>query len=454
MMGELLGGILLILLFVFIMTVVSTVLDVLGRLGRLILFILICSVILVAPVVVVGFTTSTDWIDWVVCLCAVLGASVAAAVVGLLKAKNDYPPRQHYPEVSFQITRPPSCLPAAVAAMLIPGGRPQLASIVEMCQRGTLYIEAKGNSPSSYEYRFSVLDRRRYPWEQTFCEAVPQGYVEGHRLDEISGAMAEPLEERLQAEGIVSRVSRLPVWPRVVAWCGSFGITVVAAYYVTLFAQIEVVGLGFLLSICLFAYLLVIRPLATLVDRTVRNSLGWLMIGQFILWVALAPLLVYMLAAVSGHVWLLFLGFSIPVGVYYIWASSGADSIIKVRAYTVTDQGIREIANWRAFRDYLLTLRSHGDRHPPDSLLPYVVALTADNSWLDHWTGVPAWFRTRKRVDANKSNMHRREAYRVFMSAATKGKGANEGGYVVPGPIFHDDMAADGGFDVDIDVDF
>ena len=47
-----------------------------------------------------------------------------------------------------------------------------LASIIEMCQRGTLRIEAVGTRVG-FLYRLSRQAPVHYDWEQTICEACP-----------------------------------------------------------------------------------------------------------------------------------------------------------------------------------------------------------------------------------------------------------------------------------------
>ena len=289
------------------------------------------------------------------------------AMAGLLKFKRVFPARQHYPEISTPVTRSPSGLPAAASSLLFAKGRAPIASIVEMCQRGTLHIEAVARGQMDYfTYRLTVRDRTRYPWEQTFCRAIPTMAVSSDLLitilDRSSSAMAEQLEERLRAADIFNHVSDPPiVWPKIVARVGWFGATV-ALVPLSIFLVISILTQG--------------------------GALG------SVLWIIIAI---------------------INLGIYCGMTWEHANAIIEYRMVTLTDHGIREIANWRAFREYLSTPRSHGDGRPPDSLLPYVAALTAGDRWLDH---VPAWFEITGEGQLDERCRLRREAYREFMSAA------------------------------------
>ena len=219
-------------------------------------------------------------------------------------------------------------------------------------------------------------------------------------LDRSSSAMAEQLEERLRAADIFNHVSDPPiVWPKIVARVGWFGATV-ALVPLSIFLVISILTQG--------------------------GALG------SVLWIIIAIII---------------------VGIYCGMTWEHANAIIEYRMVTLTDHGIREIANWRAFREYLSTPRSHGDGRPPDSLLPYVAALTAGDRWLDH---VPAWFEITGEGQLDERCRLRREAYREFMSAAIRSAAKSEDTtrydatrYLTLGS---DNFDAD--IDVDIDLDF
>ena len=177
MIWSILGTVVVILIGALLISLVFALIASLGRRSSVYFYILAWSVFLAGPAIVSFFLVGNASIDWIVSLCSILGSSVALAMAGLLKFKRVFPARQHYPEISTPVTRSPSGLPAAASSLLFAKGRAPIASIVEMCQRGTLHIEAVAavadGQMDYFTYRLTVRDRTRYPWEQTFCRAIP-----------------------------------------------------------------------------------------------------------------------------------------------------------------------------------------------------------------------------------------------------------------------------------------
>ena len=104
-------------------------------------------------------------------------------------------------------TPQPGSMPAAAVSVLeerevIP--RTLLASVIEMCQRGTLRIEAAGTR-RGYRYRLSQQGPPKFEWERLICEGLPTRHTTVRelrdRMNDHSDEIGDRLGEYLQGRG-------------------------------------------------------------------------------------------------------------------------------------------------------------------------------------------------------------------------------------------------------------
>jgi hypothetical protein len=102
----------------------------------------------------------------------------------------------------------PDPMPAAAVSAL--GGHmiwspTMLASIIEMCQRGTLRIEAIGTT-IGFLYRLSWQAPVQYDWERTICESMPMRATTVDALHEAiekrEDAIGDQIGDYLQHRGL------------------------------------------------------------------------------------------------------------------------------------------------------------------------------------------------------------------------------------------------------------
>ena len=101
-------------------------------------------------------------------------------------------PKYRPPQAStwYSGTPKPGSMPAAAVSALeghAIWSPTMLASIIEMCQRGTLRIEAVGTK-GGFVYRLSRQGFTQYAWEQTICDSLPSRPT---TVDELHDAMKE-----------------------------------------------------------------------------------------------------------------------------------------------------------------------------------------------------------------------------------------------------------------------
>ena len=207
-----------------------------------------------------------------------------------------------------------------------------LASILEMCQRGTLRIEAV-ETRVGFLYRLSRQGPTQYDWERTICDSLPARPTSIDALDEALkkrlDAIGDQIGDYLQRQGLFHdnpvRVRRendddshgwgLPVGP------------------------LMGVGVGFWAALWL--------------DLWWANALIGALIG-----------LVYM----------------------------GITPTVLTGMLKPTPAGALEISQWFGWRDAVAGSGSMGARDHSDPMLPYAVALNVAQPWLDVATPAPSWF--------------------------------------------------------------
>ena len=119
-------------------------------------------------------------------------------------------PKYRHPEASpwFSGSLQPGSMPAAAVSALqghAIGSQTMLASIIEMCQRGTLRIEAIGTRVG-FLYRLTRQGLTHFAWEQTICDSLPPRFttVDALReaMDERKDAVGDQIGDYLQQRGL------------------------------------------------------------------------------------------------------------------------------------------------------------------------------------------------------------------------------------------------------------
>ena len=233
-----------------------------------------------------------------------------------------------------------------------------LASIIEMCQRGTLRIEAVG-TPVGYLYRLSRQGPTEYDWERTICNALPRGRTSIDALDERitrhRDTIGDQIGDYLQQRGLFH-------------------------------------------------------------DNPVRvrreddeDAAGWGLLAGILmgvgtgLWTALWLDQWWASALIGAFAGLVYLGVAptVPSGML-----------------TPTPAGAREIGQWFGLEKALAgQARSEpvGTRDQSDPMLPYAVALGEAQPWLDVTASAPPWFGSGGRSPLPAADLD--AAYRGFMHA-------------------------------------
>ena len=232
-------------------------------------------------------------------------------------------------------TPPPGSMPAAAVSVLeghMIWSPTTLASIIEMCQRGTLRIEAVGTRVG-FLYRLSRQASVQYDWERTICDSLPSRPTTVDALHEAikkrEDAIGDQIGDYLQHRGLFHDN---PVRVRRENDDDAVGWGMLAG---------ALMGVGSGLWAALW------------LDPWWANAL----IGAF-------TGLVYMLMAPL-----------IPTG------------ILKP-----TPAGALEISQWLGWKETLTGSAPTGARDQSDPMLAYAVALNVAQPWLDVAASAPPWF--------------------------------------------------------------
>ncbi len=260
-------------------------------------------------------------------------------------------------------TPPPDSLPAAAVSAL--EGRmiwnpTLLASIIEMCQRGTLRIEAVGTKVG-FLYRLSRQGPTQYEWERTICNSLPSRPTTVDALDEAidknEDAIGDQIGDYLQQRGLFHDN---PVRVRRENSGDGVGWT-------TLPLVLMGVGSGFWAALWL--------------DQWWASAL----IGAFAC-----------------------LAYTFP-----LWT----DLALTVRTgmLTPTQRGAHEIGQWLGLKEFLAGSAATGPRDQSDPMLPYAVAINVAQPWLDVAAPPPPWFGSSE--DSYLRDADLDVAYRGFIHA-------------------------------------
>ena len=267
-----------------------------------------------------------------------IGVGVALLLILVLWLWPKYKPPEET-ETSWGSSYPPtpqsSSMPAAAVSVLVGRmiwGPTLLASIIEMCQRGTLRIEAV-NTSGGFLYQLSRQYPARYDWERVICNILPSGPTTVQalhdRLNEHEVDIGDSLGEYLHQQGLYDvnpvRVRR-----------DNLGD---AIEWVMLAGALMGIGSGLWLALWL--------------SQWWANAL----VGAFVGFV-------YILVAPS-----------VPTGMA-----------------PPTQRGAHEISQWLGWKKSLTGSGSPVPSDQRDSMMAYVVGLNLAQPWLDLSVSAPPWF--------------------------------------------------------------
>ncbi len=287
-----------------------------------------------------------------------IGVVVAQLLIIVLWLWPKYRPPQ--PSSSYSGTRLPNSMPAAAVSALeghAIWSPTILASIIEMCQRGTLRIEAVGTRVG-FLYRLSRRGLTQYVWEQTICDSLPSRLTTINALDEAIrkrfDSIGDQIGDYLQHRGLFHdnpvRVRRNSSDDGGLWWMVASILTGVS--------------LGFWVALWL--------------DQWWANAL----IGAF-------AGLVYSFLTLPTKVW---------------------TGMLKP-----TPAGALEISQWLGWKESIAGSASIGVRSHSDPLLPYVIAFNVAQPWLNVAASAPPWFRSRGESSLRGADLD--AAYHAFMHA-------------------------------------
>ena len=297
-----------------------------------------------------------DWKQLAVWGFRTIGVVLAQLLIIVLNLWPKYRPPQASPWYSG--TPLPGSMPAAAVSALeghMVLSRTMLASIIEMCQRGTLRIEAVGTRVG-FLYRLSRQGPAQYDWERTICDSLPSRPTTVDALDEAidkhEDAIGDQIGDNLQHRGLFHdnpvRVRRENPYD--------------GSEWSLLAGALMGVGSGFWAALWL--------------DQWWANAL----IGAF-----------------AGLV-------------YGLMAPSIRTGMLKP-----TPAGALEISQWLGWKEFMAGSAPPGARNQPDPVLAYAAAFNVSQPWLDVAAAAPPWFGSGGESSLRGADLD--AAYRAFMHA-------------------------------------
>ena len=230
------------------------------------------------------------------------------------------------------VSQPTAALPAAGVSALqghLLWSNTLLASIIEMCQRGTLRLECVGTRVG-FLYRLSQQGFPQYPWEQTICDSLPSRPMTIDALDDAirkhRDAIGDQIGDYLQYSGLFHH-----------------------------------------------------NPV-----RAAREN-----VGSGAEWTMLAGALMGVGAGLWTALWLAqwwanaLIGAA--VGFVYLLIAPVASVVLPT-----TPRGDQEIEQWRGWKETMSRPAPPGDRD--DAMFAYAVALDVAQPWLGPSVPAPRWF--------------------------------------------------------------
>ena len=299
-----------------------------------------------------------DWKQLAVWGFRTIGVVVAQLLIIVLWLWPKWRPPQASPW--FSGASQPGSMPAAAVTALqghMIWSPTLLASIIEMCQRGTLRIEAVGTRVG-FLYRLSRQAPPQYDWERTICDSLPSRATTVDALREAiekrMDAIGDQIGDYLQQHGLFNDN---PVRVRRENEDDAAGWEMLAA---------ALMGVGSGLWAALW------------LDQWWANAL----IGAF-------------------------------AGLVYFFIES--TMTIRTGMLKPTPAGTLEISQWLGWQESMAGPAPPYARNQADSMLPYAVALDVAQPWLDGAGSAPPWFGSGGESSLRDADLD--AAYHAFMHA-------------------------------------
>ena len=286
-----------------------------------------------------------------------IGVVVAQLLIIVLGLWPRYRPPQSVPW--YVGTRPDSMPAAAVSAL--EGNAiwspTMLASIIEMCQRGTLRIEAVGTR-AGFLYRLTRQGPTQYEWERTICSSLPSGPTTVDALDEAldkrEDAIGDQIGDYLQDRGLFDD-----------------------------------------------------NPVQVRKENSDDGGTWWviacILTGAGVgLWAALWLDRWWVNVLLGGFAGLVYSFLTVP-------------SRIRTGMLKPTPSGALDIGRWLGWKESMAGSAAPGAPSQSDPMLPYAVAFNEAQPWLDLAASAPPWFGSRGESSPRGADLD--AAYRAFMHA-------------------------------------
>ena len=229
----------------------------------------------------------------------------------------------------------PDSMPAAAVSALeghMIWSPTTLASIIEMCQRGTLRIEAVGTRVG-FLYRLSRQVPVQYEWERTICESMPTRATTVDALYDAmkkrEDAIGDQIGEYLQHRGLFHD-----------------------------------------------------NPVQARRDN-VGDGIGWGMLAGALMGVGSG-----LLAAQWLEQWWANVLIGVFTGIVYLMMAPE----IRTGMVPTTQRGAQEIGQWLGWKETMAEPAPTDARDQADSILPYAVAMNVAQPWLNVSDSAPPWF--------------------------------------------------------------
>ena len=252
----------------------------------------------------------------------------------------------------------PDPMPAAAVSAL--GGHmiwspTMLASIIEMCQRGTLRIEAVGTRVG-FLYRLSRKAPVQYDWERTICESMPTRATTVDALYDAmkkrEDAIGDQIGDYLQHRGLFHD-----------------------------------------------------NPVRARRDND-DDGIGWGMLAGALMGVGSG-----LLAAQWLEQWWANVLIGVFTGIVYLMMAPE----IRTGMVPTTQRGAQEIGQWLGWKETMAEPAPTDARNQADSILPYVVAMNVAQPWLNVSDSAPPWFGSGSASSLQGADLD--AAYHGFMHA-------------------------------------
>ena len=276
-----------------------------------------------------------DWKQLVVWGFRTIGVVLAQLIIIVLGLWPRYrPPRA---STWYSGTPRPGSMPAAAVSTLeghMIWSPTTLASIIEMCQRGTLRIEPVGTRVG-FLYRLSRQGLTQSGWERTICDSLPAGPTTIDALDEAirtrEDAIGDQLGDYLQQRGLFDD-----------------------------------------------------NPVRVRRQNTDDGGSLWM----------LACILTGIGGGLWAALWLDQWWANAPIGLFAGLAYSffTVPGRIRTGMLKPTPVGVLEIGQWLGWKESIAGSALLGARNQSDPMLPYAVAFDVAQPWLDVAASAPPWF--------------------------------------------------------------